>query len=124
MAQLPGPQLDSSVNRGLTPPLSLSGGNVEEPASKIRNVLGTLVDTQPQPFSTVPSGFDANHHYYPGLARSYLAAAVVETPTHRQIQYSTQDIDSVQLTIRGPVSPQVIMRWQLSQAAPGLMLPR
>jgi len=83
----------------------------------IINVLGTVVDTAPQPFPTIPSSIPANHFYYPGLARSYVNnAGYGETPTHRQIQFMTQDIPSIQLTIRRGVSPDVIARWQLANA--------
>src|SRR5215469_2781607 len=69
------------------------------------NVLGTWVDTGPQPFPTVPSTINrvpvyTNHIYYPGLGRSYVVEATDETPLHRQIQFATQDIPSIQLTIR------------------------
>src|SRR5215467_1592220 len=78
------------------------------------NVLGTQVDTQPQPFPTVPSSICTNHFYYPGLGKSYIVqAGLIETPTHRQIQFMTQDIPSIQLTIRRGVSPDVIARWQM-----------
>lgn len=82
------------------------------------NVLGMPVDTGATPFPTVPSSFDANRHFYPGLGRSYIAfAGYQETPTHRQIQFATQDIPSVQLTIRTGLSPDVLARWQLAQAS-------
>ena len=89
------------------------------------NVLGTVVDTGAQPFPTVPSTIAcqpvyANHVYYPGLSRSYVNnAGFMETPTHRQIQFMTQDIPSIQLTIRRGVSPDVIARWQLSAGIMG-----
>jgi hypothetical protein len=79
------------------------------------NVLGTVVDTQPQPFPTIPSTICTNSFYYPGLGRSYVQkASYEETPTHRQIQFATQDIPSIQLTIRRGVSPDVLARWQLA----------
>jgi hypothetical protein len=90
------------------------------------NVLGTVVDTQPNPFPTIPSTMAgkpvyANHHFYPGLALSYVQnAGYGETPTHRQIQYATQDIPSIQLTIRRGVSPDVIALWQLNAANVGV----
>lgn len=111
------PQYDASVNVAVPPPLQLSGGNLEPDAQRWAGILGTRVDTGPTCFPTVPSGFDANHHYYPGLARSYLGAAYIETPQHTQIRYATQDIPSIQLTIRGAISPQVLQRWQLSQVS-------
>ena len=78
------------------------------------NVVGTPVDTGATCFPTVPSSFDANHHYYPGLHRSYmLYGGYQETPSHRQIQFATQDIPSIQLTIRSGISPDVLARWQL-----------
>ena len=85
------------------------------------NVVGTVVDTQPQPFPTVPSTINANRFYYPGLAKSYVVqAGYMETPTHRQIQFMTQYIPSIQLTIRRGVSPDVIARWQLAASTMGL----
>lgn len=79
------------------------------------NVLGTPVDTSPQPFPTIPSSIDTNRFMYPGLSRSYVNnAGLTETPTHRQIQFMTQDIPSIQLTIRRGVSPDVIARWQMA----------
>src|SRR6266576_2515370 len=82
------------------------------------NVLGTPVDTGATPFPTVPSSFDANHLFYPGLGRSYIQfAGYQETPTHRQIQFATQDIPSIQLTVRTGLSPDVLARWQLANAA-------
>jgi len=79
------------------------------------NVLGTVVDTQPNPFPTIPSSICTNAFMYPGLSRSYVNnAGLGETPTHRQIQFATQDIPSIQLTIRRGVSPDVIARWQLA----------
>lgn len=122
-AQTAGPQFDASVNSQTYPPIVTSGGNLEDATQRIAGILGTSVDTGATSFPTVPSSFDANHHYYPGLSRSYLAAAVVETPMHRQIRYATQDIPSVQLTIRGPISPQVLQRWQLSQISAGTIIP-
>ena len=89
------------------------------------NVLGTQVDTQPNPFPTVPSTvahkpFCANRFFYPGLSRSYIVdASLQETPTHRQIQFMTQDIPSIQLTIRQGISPDVIARWQLAASQMG-----
>jgi len=86
------------------------------------NVVGTQVDTQPNPFPTVPSTIArkpvyTNHYYYPALANSYVMnAGYGETPTHRQIQYATQDIPSIQLTIRRGVSPDVIALWQINAA--------
>src|SRR5579859_583764 len=91
-AQVAGPQFDASVNSFTPPPVQLSGGNLEDGAQRLAGILGTEVDTGATCFPTVPSSFDANHHYYPGLGRSYLAAAVVETPMHRQIRYATYDI--------------------------------
>lgn len=121
--QTAGPQFDASVNSFTPPPVTTSGGNLEDGNQRLAGILGTLVDTGATCFPTIPSGFDANHHFYPGLARSYLAAAVVETPMHRQIRYATYDIPSVQLTIRGPISPQVLQRWQLSQLSAGTIIP-
>lgn len=89
------------------------------------NVLGTPVDTHANPFPTIPSTvvgkpFYANNFYYPGLSRSYINnAGLTETPTHRQIQFMTQDIPSIQLTIRRGVSPDVIARWQLAASQMG-----
>jgi hypothetical protein len=84
------------------------------------NVLGTVVDTNPQPFPTIPATINANRLYYPGLSRSYVNnAGFLETPTHRQIQFMTQDIPSIQLTIRQGVSPDVIARWQLAASQMG-----
>jgi len=84
------------------------------------NVFGTVVDTNPQPFPTIPSSINANRLYYPGLSRSYVNnAGYTETPTHRQIQFMTQDIPSIQLTIRRGVSPDVIARWQLAAGSMG-----
>ena len=81
------------------------------------NVVGTVVDTQPSPFPTIPSSIDTNKFYYPGLARSYVVhSGIMETPTHRQIQFATQDIPSIQLTIRAGISPDVIARWQLNNS--------
>lgn len=112
------PQLDASVVRDAPPPLTLSGGNIEPPEQKWLGLVGTAADLpQLTVFPTVPASFDANRHYYPGLAKSYLGAAVVETPQHSQIQYSTFDIPSIQLSMRGPISPQVLQRWQLSQVS-------
>ena len=80
------------------------------------NVAGTVAE-QPTPFPTVPSTIDTNRFMYPGLARSYVVhSGYLETPTHRQIQFQTQDIPSIQLTIRSGVSPDVIARWQLATA--------
>jgi hypothetical protein len=76
------------------------------------------VDTGAVPFPTVPSSFDANHHYYPGMGRSYIAAAYVESPSHYQIQMATQDIQTVQLTIHSAISADVLARWQLAMAGP------
>ena len=82
----------------------------------IANVMGTDAE-QPSPFPTVPTSIVANHFYYPGLGRSYVVeASIKETPTHRQIQFATQDIPSIQLTIRAGVSPDVLARWQLANA--------
>jgi hypothetical protein len=79
------------------------------------NVLGTPVDTGATCFPTVPASFDANRKYYPGLSRSYIQyASLLETPTHRQIQYASQDIPSIQLTVRRGLSPEVLARWQLA----------
>ena len=84
------------------------------------NVLGTVVDTQPNPFPTIPSRINSNRLYYPGLGKSYIVnAGYMETPTHRQIQFMTQDIPSIQLTIRQGVSPDVIARWQLAASQMG-----
>jgi hypothetical protein len=89
------------------------------------NVLGTPVDTQPNPFPTIPSTIKGrpvytNHLYYPGLSASYIFnAGFGETPTHRQIQYMTQDIPSIQLTIRQGISPDVIARWQMAASQMG-----
>ena len=81
------------------------------------NVYGMPIDTGPTCFPTVPSSFPANHFYYPGLGKSYIVnAGYVETPTHRQIQYATQDIPSIQLTIRAGISPDVLARWQLANS--------
>jgi len=91
------------------------------------NVLGTVVDTQPNPFPTIPSTIAckpvyANHYYYPGLANSYVMnAGYGETPTHRQIQFATYDIPSIQLTIRRGVSPDVIALWQINAANLGMV---
>jgi len=115
------PQLDGSVNTGLAPPLILSGGNLEPDAQRWGGILGTPVDTGATCFPTVPAGFDANRHYYPGLAASYLGAAYVESPQHRQLRQATADIPSIQLTVRGAISPQVLQRWQLSQVSPALL---
>jgi hypothetical protein len=84
------------------------------------NVLGTISDTGANPFPTVPSTvarkpFNSNSWFYPGLSRSYVNnAGFTETPTHRQIQFMTQDIPSIQLTIRRGISPDVLARWQMS----------
>ena len=87
------------------------------------NVLGTSVDTGATPFPTVPSTIPTNHFYYPGLGKSYIGyAGYMETPTHRQIQFMTQDIPSIQLTIRQGVSPDVIARWQLAASQMGTPL--
>lgn len=89
------------------------------------NVYGTLVDTQPNPFPTVPSTIAgkpvyADGYYYPGLSRSFVNnAGYGETPTHRQIQFATQDIPSIQLTIRQGLSPDVLAQWQLAASAVG-----
>lgn len=81
------------------------------------NVLGTPVDTGATPFPTVPSSFNANHKYYPGLSKEYVMyGGYQETPTHRQIQFATQDIASIQLTIRTGIAPDVIARWQLANS--------
>lgn len=81
------------------------------------NVVGTPSDTGATPFPTIPSTIPTNQFYYPGLGRSYmLHAGILETPTHRQIQFATQDIPSIQLTIRTGVAPDVIARWQLAQS--------
>jgi len=86
----------------------------------IINVIGTVVDTNPQPFPTIPSSINTNRFMYPGLSRSYINnAGLQETPTHRQIQFATQDIPSIQLTIRQGVSPDVIARWQLAASQMG-----
>lgn len=82
------------------------------------NVLGTPVDTGPTCFPTVPSSFNANHHYYPGMSKEYVMfGGLQETPMHRQIQFATYDIPSIQLTIRGPISPDVLARWQLANTS-------
>jgi len=87
----------------------------------IINVIGTSVDTGAQPFPTIPSSINANRLYYPGLSRSYVNnAGYGETPSHRQIQFATQDIPSIQLTIRRGVSPDVIARWQLAASQLGV----
>lgn len=83
------------------------------------NVLGTEAE-QPHPFATVPSTICSNRLYYPGLGKSYIVnAGYMETPTHRQIQFMTQDIPSIQLTIRQGISPDVIARWQLAASQIG-----
>jgi hypothetical protein len=80
------------------------------------NVAGTVAD-QPRSFPTVPSTIDTNRLMYPGLGRSYIVhSGYIETPTHRQIQFQTQDIPSIQLTIRRGLSPDVLARWQLVSA--------
>lgn len=108
-------QFAGSVDTGVAPNVTTSGGMRGPANEQLLNIIGTYVDTGPTCFPTVPSSFDANSHYYPGLARSYLGASEVETPSHRQIRFETRDINSVQLNIRGPISPQVLLQWQLSQ---------
>ena len=79
------------------------------------NVVGTPVDSKPNPFPTVPSSFPANHFFYPGLHRSYMVfGGYQETPSHRQIQFNTTDVPSIQLSIRAGISPDVLARWQLA----------
>jgi hypothetical protein len=86
-------------------------------ANWILNVVGTQSDTGATPFPTIPSTIDSNRFYYPGLGKSYVVfAGQLETPTHRQIQFQTQDIPSIQLTIRQGISPDVLARWQLAAA--------
>ena len=82
------------------------------------NIAGTGVDTGPQCFPTVPSGFNANRYYYPGLSRSYFLASYGETPTHRELQYATQDIPSAQLAVRPAINPEVLARWQMVLGMP------
>jgi hypothetical protein len=86
-------------------------------ANWIVNVAGTVVDSGPTPFPTIPSTINSNRFYYPPLAKEYVVfGGLQETPTHRQIQFLTQDIPSIQLTIRRGVSPDVLARWQLASA--------
>jgi hypothetical protein len=81
------------------------------------NILGTSVDTGPNPFPTIPSSFPANSFFYPGLHRSYMVyGGYQETPSHRQIQFATTDIPSIQLSIRAAISPDVLARWQLANS--------
>jgi hypothetical protein len=82
------------------------------------NIVGTPVDTGPQCFPTVPSSYNGNRLFFPGLSRSYIAASYGETPTHREIQYATQDIPSVQLSIRSGINPNVLAQWQLALGQP------
>lgn len=108
-------QVAGSVETNVASGIVTSGGMRGPAQDQLLNILGTSVDAGPTCFPTVPSSFDANHHYYPGLARSYMMASEVETPSHSQVQFETRDINSVQLNIRGPISPQVLIQWQLQQ---------
>ena len=102
------PQISGSVDSTTPSPVNLSGGNLEDPTIRLAGILGTPVDTGPQPFPTIPAGFNANLHFYPGLSHSYLGAAYVESPQRRQIRYATYDIQSIQLTIKGPVASDAV----------------
>lgn len=108
-------QLAGSVNTQI---IGNAAGNIPivQPIDAVwfANILGLPVDTGPTCFPTVPAGYNANQKYYPGLARSYISAGLQETPTHRQIQFATQDIPSIQLTMRRGLSPDVLARWQLA----------
>jgi hypothetical protein len=117
------PQVSGSVDTTTPSPVNLSGGNLEDPTIRLAGILGTPVDTGPQPFPTIPAGFNANLHYYPGLSHSYLGAAYVESPQRSQIRYATYDIQSIQLTIKGPVASDVIARWQLALTGPATVMP-
>ena len=113
-------QVDASVNRNQPPLLQLSGGNLQSPESWWLNVLGVApIDTGPVPFPTIPSTIDTNRWYYPGMGRSYIGAGYVETPLHQQIQMATNDIQTIQLTIRGPIAADVLARWQMALTGPG-----
>jgi len=112
-------QVDASVNRNQPPLLNLSGGNLTPPVIWWQDVLGKApVDTGANPFPTIPASFEANHHYYPGMGRSYIAAAYIESPSHYGLQMATQDIQTVQLGIRGPIAADVLARWQLALSGP------
>lgn len=116
-------QVDASTNRNAPPSIYLSGGNLYPPTLWWSNVLGVApVDTGAMPFPTIPAGFNANHHFYPGMGRSYLAAGYVESPSHRQIQMATEDINTIQLSIRGPISADVLARWQMALTGPGAIV--
>lgn len=117
------PQLSGSVDTSTPSPINLSGGNLQDPTIRLADILGTPVDTGPNPFPTIPAGFNANLHYYPGLSRSYVGAAYIESPQRAQIRYATYDIQSIQLTIKGPVASDVIARWQLALTGPATVMP-
>lgn len=119
----PPPQLSGSVDTTTPSPVIVSGGNLEPPVQRLAGILGTQVDSQPNPFPTIPAGFNANSHFYPGLARSYIGAALVESPMRGQIRYATYDIQNIQLTIRGPAASDVIARWQLMLTSPATIQP-
>lgn len=112
-------QVDASVNRNDPVPQISTGSNLEPVSIWWMEVLGVApVDTGAMPFPTVPASFPANAHYYPGMSRSYVGAAFVETPSHYQLQQATQDIVTIQLTIRQSIGPDVLARWQLALAGP------
>jgi hypothetical protein len=117
------PQLSGSVDTSTPTPVHVSGGNQEPPVQRMAGILGTPVDTGPQPFPTIPAGFNANLHYYPGLSHSYLGAAYIESPMRAQIRYATYDIQSIQLTLRGPAAADVIAQWQLMLTSPASIMP-
>ena len=113
-------QVDGSVNRNDPDPQVLTGANLEPPTIWWMEVLGVApVDTGAMPFPTVPASFNANAHYYPGMSRSYIGATYVETPSHYQLQMATQDIVTIQNTIRQSIGPDVLARWQLALSGPG-----
>jgi hypothetical protein len=112
-------QVDASVNRNDPDIGVLTGANIEPVSLWWMDVLGVApVDTGATPFPTVPASFPANAHYYPGMGRSYVMAGYIETPSHTQIQMATQDIQTIQLTIRQSISPDVLARWQLALSGP------
>jgi hypothetical protein len=120
---LPPPQLSGSVNSGTPNGVFTSGGNLEPSQQRAMGILGTPMKVGPSSFPTIPSTYDTNRMFYPGLSYSYRGAAMVETPSHGQIRYATYDIQNIQLTMRGAVSTDVLAAWQLALTSPASIMP-
>lgn len=120
---LPPPQVSGSVSSGAPTPVITSGGNLEPPIQRAIGILGTASKVGPSVFPTIPSSFNSNAHFYPGLSYSYRGAAMVETPSHGQIRYATYDIQNIQLTMRGGISTDILAAWQLALTSPASIIP-